>query len=91
MDSDSLGEFDALFKRSVPHILEKILFSLDYDSFSACGKVCKVWNDLLSSESYMRKSCELLLEKVDSTMKRGCVKFQRKVMSKKLLDFFQVE
>ena len=61
-----LGEFDALFKRSVPHILERIFFSLDYDSFSACDKVCKVWNDLLSSESYIRKSCELLLEKVDN-------------------------
>ena len=58
-----LGEFDALFKRSVPHILEKIIFPLDYDSFRACSKVCKVWADLLSSESYVRKSEELLKEK----------------------------
>ena len=58
----SLGAFDVLFNKSVPHILEKI-FSLDYDSFVSCGKVCKTWNYLLSSESYHARSEEMLLKK----------------------------
>ena len=33
------GELNILFTKSVPHVLEKIFFSLDFDSFVACGKV----------------------------------------------------
>ena len=56
-------EFDRLFTRSVPHILERIFFSLDHDSFEACQKVCKAWNELHSSEPYLQKAEELLEEK----------------------------
>ena len=42
-----------LFTRSVPHILEKIFFSLDYESFMRCSEVNKTWNDLLTSEPYL--------------------------------------
>ena len=59
----SLGKFDHLFNKSVPHILEKIFFSLDYDSFMSCAKVCKTWEVLLSTESYQKKSAEMLSEK----------------------------
>ena len=44
--------FDILFKKSVPHILEKIFFSLDYESFKTCMKVSNSWNELLTSESW---------------------------------------
>ena len=57
-------EFDRLFTRSVPHILERIFFSLDHDSLKACQKVCKAWNELHSSEPYQQKAKELLEEKL---------------------------
>ena len=52
-----------MFTKSVPHILEKIFFSLDYESFMACGKVCLAWKELHSSESYQQKADELLASK----------------------------
>ena len=63
MASSNIGEFDTLFNKSVPHILEKIFFSLDYDSLMTCRRVCRTWNSLLLSESYQRRSEELLEEK----------------------------
>ena len=56
-------EFDRLFTKSVPHILEKIFFSLNYDSFMACGKVCVAWEELHSSNRYQQRANELLKEK----------------------------
>ena len=58
-----LGAFGTLFNKSVPHILEKIFFSLDYDSFVSCVKVCRTWNGLLSSESYQARLGEMWSEK----------------------------
>ena len=57
-------EFDRLFKKSVPHILEKIFFSLDYNSFKS-----KEWNDLLSSHIYQRQAERLLAEKEENEQK----------------------
>ena len=42
----------ALFTESVPHVLEKIFFSLDYESFKTCKEVSISWNKLLTSESF---------------------------------------
>ena len=50
--------FDILLRRNVPHILENIFFSLDYDSFMACSKVCNTWCDLHSTERYQQKLLE---------------------------------
>merc|ERR1712154_732796 len=50
MDSSPLT---MLFTRSVPHILEKIFFSLDYESFVRCSEVNRTWNGLLTSEPYL--------------------------------------
>ena len=44
--------FDKLFTKSVPHIFEKIFFSLDYISFKNCKEVNNSWNELLTSESF---------------------------------------
>ena len=46
--------FDKLFERNVPHILEKIFFSLDYTSFKQCMEVSSAWYELLKSDSYKR-------------------------------------
>ena len=43
-------KFNILFTKSVPHILEKIFFSLDFDSFVACGKVSLAWEGLFFLE-----------------------------------------
>ena len=47
--------FDKLFSMSVPHILEKIFFSLDYESYKNCLEVSNNWNELLKSISYQEK------------------------------------
>ena len=52
--------FDKLFILSVPHILEKIFFSLDIKSFDACRKVSKAWGDLLASQAYTTKYEEMV-------------------------------
>ena len=44
--------FDKLFAKSVPHILEKIFLSLDYESYKECLKVSSAWNRLLVLESF---------------------------------------
>ena len=61
----ALGEFSVLFNKNVPHILENIFFSLNYDSFVSCGKVCKTWHELLKTKSYRVISKEKLEEKND--------------------------
>lgn len=45
--------FDTLFEQDVPHIHEKIFFSLDYGSFKTCVKVCSTWHRLLTSKSFL--------------------------------------
>ena len=58
-----LGNFEPLFDKNIPHILEKIFHSLDYNSFMESKKVCKTWNELLSSKSYYEMEMKLLKEK----------------------------
>ena len=48
--------FDKLFTKSVPHILEKIFLSLDYETFKKCREVSNAWNEQLTSESYQQKA-----------------------------------
>ena len=43
--------FDNLFRRNLIHILEAIFLSLDYESLKRCYKVCRAWNEFLSSKS----------------------------------------
>ena len=71
MASSNLGQFDTLFNMSVPHILEKIFFPLDYDSFVMCQRVCKTWNSLHSSEPYQTRS-KTLLDKKNKNEERLC-------------------
>ena len=62
MDSEKECPFDTLLKRSVPHVPEKIFFSLDYKSFKSCLNVSKEWNKLLMSKAYLRKAASLFQE-----------------------------
>ena len=65
----ALSTFGALSTRSVPHILEKIFFSLDYNSFKTCKNVNKTWRTLLSTTSYQMRLQELLDEKKENEEK----------------------
>ena len=59
MGEDDPCAFDALFTKSVPHILEKIFFSLDYESFKTCMEVSNPWKELLTSESFKKMGASL--------------------------------
>ena len=48
-------DFDTLFSKNVPHLLEKIFFFLDYKSYKTCLEVNIIWKDLLTSSSFQRK------------------------------------
>ena len=58
-------DFEVVFSKNVPHILQKIFLNLeDYDSFMACQDVCKAWRGLFSSEVFKKRARELLYEKI---------------------------
>ena len=57
-------DFDVLFTKHVPHILEKIFFSLDYGSYKKCLEVNYAWHKLLTSERYHRKRKCVFLEEI---------------------------
>ena len=48
--------FGALITKNVPHITEKIFLSLDYNSFKNCLEVSKSWQELLKSETFLRRA-----------------------------------
>ena len=54
------SDFNKLLTTNVPHIHEEIFFSLDFQSFKNCHKVCKAWNHFLSAESFHQKARTLL-------------------------------
>ena len=56
--------FDALFTKHVPHILEKIFFHLDYESFKTCHKVNSAWKHQLASTSSRRKAKAVFHEEI---------------------------
>ena len=63
-ENESLGAFGKLFNKNVPHILESIFLSLDYDSFMTCHDVCSTWKYLFMSDSYKEGTEKLLAEKL---------------------------
>ena len=60
--------FDKLFAKSVPHILEKIFFSLDYKSFKKCQEVSITWNQLLTSESFRKIEKSVFREDIEEDL-----------------------
>ena len=77
--AEGKSEFDILFARSVPHILEKIFFSLDYDSLTACSQVSKCWSSLISSKPYKQKASELFEKKKENERKLCLYTFEGNV------------
>ena len=48
--------FNQLMTKNVPHILEKVFLSSDYQSFKNCLKVNNEWRGLLTSERFMSEA-----------------------------------
>ena len=58
-------KFDILFTKSVPHILETIFLSLDYEAYKACLEVSTTWKELLTSDSYLKKAKSAFQYEID--------------------------
>ena len=62
--------FNVLFIKNVPHILEKIFFFLDYESFKMCMDVNRLLNNLLKSESYRKKARAIFCTEISEDERR---------------------
>ena len=81
--------FENLFKKNVPHILEKIFFSLDYESYKASHKVCTAWNQLLSSDFFVQKARKMLTENgfiLSDAILREDAKEVKRIIAKGMVD-----
>ena len=86
--------FDALFKKSVPHILEKIFFTLDYESFKICKEVSNPWNELLTSESFKQMGKSVFQENIEEELHQasmdGNLKQLRSILSSGIVDINRI-
>ena len=73
--------FDKLLKTSVPHVLEKIFFSLDYESFKNSKKVCKAWNSVLTSEPFQKKALSQYFYKIQQDKWKGITKLSPELLN----------
>ena len=64
-------QFFSWFSTSFPHILQKIFFSLDYQSYKTCLEVSNEWKSVLTSETYKTK--------VKSVFKKGIMEDEKKL------------
>ena len=85
--------FEILFTQNVPHLLEKIFFSLDYESFKTCQEVNKIWHDLLTSDSYLKKAKIMFQEgivedekKLHLAIKEGSTDVATRILDMGLVD-----
>ena len=83
-------EFDKLFTKTVPHIFENIFLSLDCKSFLNCLEVSKSWNDLLTTESFLRMGKSIFCEDIQKDLQKaaweGNTDVARKIISSGIVD-----
>ena len=84
---------ETLFGTHVPHILEKIFLSLDYESFKSCTEVNSVWKEKLTSESLQKKGKSVFREEIMEDEKNlwifsqnGDANKVRRLISSRLVD-----
>ena len=63
-------DFSGLLTKNIPHIHEKILLSLDYDTFKNSRGVCKAWDELLESETFVKKANSVFPELMEQELLR---------------------
>ena len=85
--------FDTLFGTHVPHILEKIFLSLDYESFKICMEVNSTWKRQLTSESFQKKGKSMFQKEIKEDEKKlwllsqwGSTNEVRRIVSTGLVD-----
>ena len=82
--------FDLLFKQSVPHILEKIFFSLDFESFLNSMDVSRSWRKILTSERFLLVAMSVFGEEVErefwKASKEGHLNNIKNILSNFVLD-----
>ena len=85
--------FEILFTKNVPHILENIFLSLDFESYNECLRVNKAWNKLLNSESYRKKARYVFQQEIPKyqfklwiASKEGKAMEVRKLLLNRMLD-----
>ena len=82
--------FDSLFTKSVPHILENIFLSLDYESFKACRKVNNIWKELFASESFKKKARGVFDKEIHDeiwlAVNKGNAKAVKRITSEGMVD-----
>merc|ERR1739836_351950 len=66
--------FVQLFSQNFPHILEKIFFSLDYETYKKCLEVNSEWKGILTSERHKTKG--------RSVFKKEIVEDEKKLFSR---------
>ena len=83
-------EFDRLFTKNVPHILEIIFLSLDGKSVLNCMEVSKYWNDFLTSESFPKKGetifCKDLWRELSKAAKDGNTDMVRRILASGMVE-----
>ena len=83
-------EFDRLFTKNVPHILEIIFLSLDGKSVLNCMEVSKYWNDFLTSESFRKKGetifCKDLWRELSKAAKDGNTDMVRRILASGMVE-----
>ena len=82
--------FENLSTIHVPHILEKIFLSLDYQSYKKCQNVCKSWKDLLTSQFFQIRSksvyCEMIQIEIRQAVFLGDVNKIKRTLSIFMVD-----
>ena len=69
MASETPSGFEKLLAKNVTHIHEMILLSVDYKTFKNLSGVCKIWDELLASESFQMKAKELNFSRILERLK----------------------
>ena len=93
-ESDTPNNFEKLFSRNVPHILEKIFLTLDYESYISCQlEVSNDWRRLLTSRRYITKAKLVFQSRIllDERMFVAYVKMNRKDLVRRLLSSGMVD
>ena len=88
-----LCAFDTILSKNVPHILEMIFLSLDFESYNKCLEVNDKWKKLLTSESYNKKGRIVFWQELyDLEAKLGQASEEGNVLRvRKLLSFALVD
>ena len=93
-DGVSSCAFNKLFSTNVPHVLEMIFFSLDYESYKMCLKVCVKWRELLFTTTSFQAQVKLLFrnevakdqQMLSSATWHGYAEIAKSLLSSGLLD-----